>query len=591
MSGHPGDRQYPPDGSGRPGGGASRPPRRSQPPGPGHTRRIGDTRRESRGSEPDAPPQYRTNHHLPPIDETDRRRREERAEAARAQRMPRKLTVTRVAAMRGRELTGRGIAKWNQAARADGADKSGLTALTYPVILNNAVDAALMVALANTLFFAAAQAESKTKVALYLVVNIAPFAVIAPFMGPLLDRIQHGRRIALAVSFAARAALAITLIANCSYDPVANTVNFDPWVLYPCALGMLVLSKSFSVLKSAVTPRVLPPSIDLARVNSRLTLFGLVAGTGLGGGIAAACEFGLGRGLHIPGAMYSLVVMAAVGAWLCLRIPKWVENTSGEVPTTLTYTGKLRRTAPDAGPGSFEAAHGSGTKAATAKAAAAFKHLRTPLGRTVVTGLWGNVTIRILTGFLTLFVAFYGKAQQAHGSTGWQQLAMIGSVGAAAGVGNFIGTGIGARLKLGRPARVIVSATVSATAAAIVAAAFHNLLFAAVATFVASGASAVGKVSLDASIQDDLPDESRASAFGRSETALQLGWVFGAALGVLLPPTLWIGFTTVAALMVLGTVQTVLTYRGSSLIPGIGGKRPERAPSPGGDVHYTPVQP
>jgi len=38
----------------------------------------------------------------------------------------------------------------------------------------------------------------------------------------------------------------------------------------------------------------------------------------------------------------------------------------------------------------------------------------------------------------------------------------------------------------------------------------------------------------DASLQDDLPEESRASAFGRSESTLQLAWVLGGALGVLL---------------------------------------------------------
>ncbi|WP_414929903.1 MFS transporter [Tsukamurella pulmonis] len=559
MSSHPGQQQYPPD-----------EPRRR--PGSLPHAHSGQSVRQGAGAagQESERPQYTTNHHLPPLEDTptaaDRRAAEEEQ-----RRMPRKITVTRVAAMRGREITEAGIAKWRQATTADGADKSGLTALTYPVILNNAVDAAMMVALANTLFFAAAQAESKSKVALYLLVNIAPFAIIAPFMGPLLDRIQHGRRVALATSFGVRVALAVLLITNCDYDPVANTVNFDPWVLYPCALGMMVMSKSFSVLKSAVVPRVLPPSIDLARVNSRLTLFGLVVGSGVGGAIASAAEFGLSRMLHIPGGMYALMVFAVLGAVMCMRIPKWVENTSGEVPTTLSYTGAMARDAARASAGGAE-------ESGRAKIGAAFKNLRVPLGRSVVTGLWGNTTIRVLTGFLTLYIAFYSKAQQASGGSATESLLMIGAVGAAAGIGNFIGNGIGARLELPRPARIVVQATVAATAGAIIAAVFGNLIVIAAVTFLASGVSALGKVSLDASIQDDLPDESRASAFGRSETALQLGWVGGAALGVLLPPTLWIGFATVAAIMVAGTVQTVLTYRGGSLIPNFGGKRPEHVP-------------
>ena len=131
--------------------------------------------------------------HLPPYSEP--------ASAADGQTgpEPRKLTVTRVAALRSRELTNKGVQMFHRAATADGADRSGLTHLTYAVMANYAVDAALAVALANTLFFAAATAESTGKVLLYLLITVAPFAVIAPFIGPMLDRMQHGRRLALAV--------------------------------------------------------------------------------------------------------------------------------------------------------------------------------------------------------------------------------------------------------------------------------------------------------------------------------------------------------------------------------------------------------
>ena len=73
--------------------------------------------------------------------------------------------------------------------------------------------------------------------------------MIAPLIGPALDRVQHGRRAALAMSFLLRTALAVVLIMN--YD--GATGSYPSWVLYPCALGMMVFSKSFSVLRSAVT--------------------------------------------------------------------------------------------------------------------------------------------------------------------------------------------------------------------------------------------------------------------------------------------------------------------------------------------------
>ncbi len=71
---------------------------------------------------------------------------------------------------------------------------------------------------------------------------------------------------------------------------------------------------------------------------------------------------------------------------------------------------------------------------------------------------------------------------------------------------------------------------------------------------------------LDAVIQRDLPEESRASAFGRSETILQLAWVLGGAIGVLLPhSTFWIGFAVVAGVVALAGIQTALLSRGRGL--------------------------
>jgi len=464
------------------------------------------------------------------------------------------VTVTRAAAMRSREVGVRMYGLFHRAATADGADKSGLTALTYPVMANFAVDAAMAVALANTLFFAAASAESKSKVALYLLITIAPFAVIAPLIGPALDRLQHGRRLALAMSFALRTALAILLIAN--YD--GATGSFPPWVLYPCALLMMVLSKSFSVLRSAVTPRVMPPTIDLVRVNSRLTVFGLIGGTIVGGGVAAGIEFAFTRLFHLPGALFVIVVVTIAGAYLSMKIPRWVEVTAGEVPATLTYHGRsgpLRRV----------------KRRDTAIRARPPGRPRQPLGRNIITSLWGNSTIKVMVGFLFLYPAFVAKAHQANG---WVQLGMLGVIGAAAAIGNFAGNFTSARLQLGRPAVLVVRCTVAVCAVALAASVAGNLLVAVIATLVTSGCSAIAKASLDASLQHDLPEESRASGFGRSESTLQLAWVLGGALGVMVYTELWVGFTAVSALLILGLAQTLVSFRGDSLIPGLGGNRP-----------------
>lgn len=441
---------------------------------------------------------------------------------------PRKLTVTRVAAFRSRELTNRGVQLFRRAAAADGADRSGLTNLTYAVMANYALDAALAVALANTLFFAAATAESTGKVLLYLLITVAPFAVVAPFVGPMLDRLQHGRRIALSVSFFARVILALIM-----------AFRFDTWVLYPCALGMLVLSKSFGVLKAALTPRVLPQQITLVKTNSRLTVFGLLAGA-----VAGAAAGLLAWLAGSPGALVLTAILAGAGGVLCLRIPAWVESTEGEVP--------LERMAPIAG-------------------------TRRAFPIPVISTLWTNSVIRVETGFLALFIAFVVKSQYADVS-GFMQLVLLGVVGVAAGLGSFVGNTVGARLPLRSPETVALAGLGAVIVATLIATLAPGLATAAIVGLVGSTASSLAKVCLDSVLQRDIPEVSRASAFGRSETALQLSWVFGGVIGLLIGGVLSfgdrvyvIGFGVVSALLILGAVQCWLARNGRSMIPtGLG---------------------
>lgn len=434
--------------------------------------------------------------------------------------LPRKITVTRVAAMRSRQIAGNGVRAFQRAVTADGAHASGLTALTYATMMTYAVDAAVAVALANTLFFAAAKAESITNVALYLAITAAPFALVAPVIGPLLDRLQRGRRAALAISFAGRAALAVVM-----------AFQYHTWLLYPAALGMLVLSKSFVVLKAAVTPRVLPDAITLVTTNSRLTTFGLVAG-----GFFGAITAGIAYLFDSPGALAFTAALAVGGFVLCLRIPRRVESTTGEVPAQLRSTRRPKRQ---------------------------------PIGRGVALALWANGSIRVLTGFLTLFVAFVVRGQPGMDPT--HQLFLIGIVGAAAGVGSFAGNAAGSRSQFAHSDRVQIICVVGAVAVAVLAAVLPGIATAAAVGLVGATVSALAKVGLDAVIQRDLPEKSRASAFGRSETVLQLAWVFGGALGVLLPhDTYWLGFTVVVVAVALPGLQTVLISRGRSILPFLG---------------------
>ncbi len=158
---------------------------------------------------------------------------------------------------------------------------------------------------------------------------------------------------------------------------------------------------------------------------------------------------------------------------------------------------------------------------------------------------------------------------------------MLGLIGAAAAIGNFAGNFTARGCSWAGRRMLVVRATIAVTVVALVAAVTGNLIVAAVAALITSGATAIAKASLDASLQDDLPEESRASAFGRSESVLQLAWVLGGALGVLVYTQLWVGFTAITALLILGLAQTIVSYRGDSLIPGLGGNRPVLAEQEG----------
>jgi hypothetical protein len=299
----------------------------------------------------------------------------------------------------------------------------------------------------------------------------------------------------------------------------------------------MVLSKSFTVLKAAVTPRVVPPDITLAKTNARLTTFGLVGGAAFGAVAALVLQI-----FGSAGALWFTAVICVVGAVQAMRIPAWVEVTEGEVPASLS-------------------AHPEKPK-------------RQPMGRQVVVALSANATIRVLTGFLMMFAAFAVRAQTE--GEAFQQLLLLGVIAGAAGAGSFLGNGIAARINVGHPEQIVLGCIAGCLTSTVVAMLMEGIATAAIVGLVGATASALAKASLDAVIQDDLPEESRASAFGRSETVLQLAWVLGGATGVLLPPTFWLGFLVVSLLLAVGLVQTLLTRKGQSLVPGLGGERAVR---------------
>jgi MFS family permease len=420
---------------------------------------------------------------------------------------------------------------------ADGARESGLTALMFATVANFAVDAVLAVALAGTLFFAATTGESRGSVAAYLLVTIAPFAVLAPVIGPLLDRIRTGRRFAMSLTFAGRVVLATVLLQN-----------FDSWLLYPAALGMLVLSKAFGVLKSSVTPRLAPEHLDLVRANARLTITGHIGGSGIFGGLAAAVAF-----LADPrAALWLLLIVALVGIYLCALIPDTAERSDEEV-TADPF-------APDAPTVPLHPADGHHPGHGHSMLQTWRDSLRVRFPNTSRTCMWGTALQRLGTGFMTIYIAFVAKSSSDLSAT--EQLTILGIVGAAGGAGTMLGNVIGSRVKFPRPQATVIVLGVISLAAVIAAAVWDGTWTAAGATLLLSLGSAICKSCLDATIQSGLDQTAQASAFGLSETTLQLSWVLGGTMGLLLPTDLTVGMAVLAATGTVFFVNVIAAVRG-----------------------------
>jgi hypothetical protein len=432
------------------------------------------------------------------------------------QHVPRKLTVTRVAAARTRYLIGAGTRRINEASRADGADESGLTRLIWTHAAHYTADAMIAVCLAGTIFFSAARSEQRTQVALYLLVTMAPFAVVAPFIGPALDRLQRGRRWALAATALGRGVLAWVMAAQ----------FHNGLALYPAAFGALVLSKSYAVLRGACLPRVLPPGMSLVSANARMSMFGLGAAA-----VGAATLVGIiNVSDSYPLALRITAAFCVVAAVLSLRLPASVDSSEGEEPVspaTLTATGPIGRRA------------------------------SLSLGPHVVTALRAGAALRGLSGFLTLFLAFWIQNTE----TGTSAALALGGLVAAASGGAVAGTALGARMPMKHPDPVLLGSIGGVAGISVLAALSFGLGTALLVVAAAGVANALGKLCLDAIIQREVPGQLRASAFARSETLLQLAWVLGGGLGIALPSNGTLGFAVAAGVLVLAFALTLVGRR------------------------------
>ena len=439
---------------------------------------------------------------------------------------------------------------------ASGASRTGLANLIELTAAGNVGDAFVIVALAGTLFFNTSLDQARSQVILYLLVTMAPFVVLAPFVGPMLDRVQQGRRYIMAGTLLARGLLCWGM----------SAALHDPLTLFPAAFGVLILQKAYGVTRSAVTPRLLPAELTLVSANARSSLIALIAST-LGVVLAGGIQV-------LGGAAWVLRIGALVyiaGTVLGLRLPETVDGPDPpRDPAPAQDPGRAREPQRAADPGWPGDASRSGAPtqpgqpmqsgaptqpgqpgepgrpgaprpggpAATRPLPSrgrrrGLQTLRS-VGPVIGEAMRGNATLRAFSGFMLFFLAFLLREYHFKGLSHNFALAALGGAVAA---GGFIGTAIGSKLRSRRPHLIMFGMLAIATVVTATCAWFFGLWAALVVAFVAATAQALVKLALDSTVQHETGEEIRSSTFAVSETLNQLSWVVGGLAGVALSLT------------------------------------------------------
>jgi len=341
-------------------------------------------------------------------------------------------------------------------------------------------DTLVAVALAGSLFFDITPDAARWRIALYLLLTVAPFAVVAPMVGPALDRMKGGRRMLLIASSVGRAVVCAIMIRD-----------VDTLLLFPEAFLLLVCSKSYAVSKAALVPTVVHNDDELLEANAKLTLIGAIVG--FIAMVPAVPMLKLGGPEWVLGFASIVFVGATV---LALQIKK---TTIAEVPP---------------GPQEKAELHSSG----------------------IVLAGTAMAVVRGIVGFLTFVVAFY--IRNAGSSEFWFAIVL-----AASGLGALLGAALTPRLRqVWREENILIAVLLLVMVTGIAAATWGSRLFSATAAALVVGLGASGgKLAFDSIVQRDAPDANRGRSFAKFETRFQLAWVVGAFIPVIIPIPLQAG--------------------------------------------------
>ncbi len=346
-------------------------------------------------------------------------------------------------------------------------------------------DTAMVVALADSLFFDIDLDAARTRVLLFLVLSFAPFLFIAPLIGPLIDRIAGGRRLVMQIVALLRVALMVLM-----------AQYLDQLVLFPLVFASLVLQKTYVVSKSAIVPSTVRSENELVEANSKL---GLIAG--------------------ITGAV------AVVPAALLLKVIS---------PSATLIFGALI----------FVAGFASATRLAPDVVAARGPSEREELelhSTSLQVGAVAMTVLRANVGFTFFLLAFWLREQDQ--GTLWFGL-VVGTSALASMLGNALAPRLRDRMREETMLSFgLLASAVTGVGAALLGGPIAGVVLAGVLNFSAS----IGRLGFESIVQRDAPDANQGRAFATFETRFQLAWAVAAFVAVAIQVSGPIGFLIVGA--------------------------------------------
>jgi hypothetical protein len=386
-------------------------------------------------------------------------------------------------------------------------------------------DTLIAIALATSLFFKVPATDARSNVALYLIVTLAPFAVLGPLLGGAFERFPAAYRGGLVLSTLLRGVTVLAMM-----------LVLDSLVLFPLAFFALVMSRFHGIAKASVLPSVLESRGDLISANAQLARIGVLASAAV---------------VPIAGIMW--VIDATIdrdASWLALLVASLIFFWSSLAARRLPPVHSAAATPPPAASSRDR------------------RRRRAVVPRSVRLARFATAAVRFLNGFLLLLVAFAFRDMEAGALD-------FGALLAAGGIGFFAAAFVTPVLErhISEEPMVVAGLAVEA-AAAFIAAQVFGVPAAALLAAAAGFAWGMAKFGFDGLLQASVPIERRGRAFTNAETFFQVSWVIGAIIPVIelpfaatIPPEIGLTMAGVAAL----AIQVI--YVSAVLVPVVAQRR------------------